>query len=292
VRARLPRTLLVCALAAGTVAACDGGPHDAKNGGSGSGGASGTVGGGLGGSAFNQCGVAAPLPADTGQCTGVTAPAIADFDDYATGTAAGSYTYYINGKPPASGALLGAILHIGDGSDMNGGTSVISTDMVAGEGGTGYALQIADTNAVHWGGTLLFYFPAAGTTKACLNAPTYAGLAFSIRGAAPSGRFSVSLGMLDTIAVSDNGLCNSATASDCKNATIELAMPPDAATWADIQLPWSAFTPGIGSAGACVPVTGQNLAQVSIQPLMSYPPPNYMLQPGPYTVAVDNVRFY
>ena len=41
-----------------------------------------------------------------------------------------------------------------------------------------------------------------------------------------------------------------------------------------------------------MPVTGQNVAQISIQPLMSYPPPNYMLQPGPYTVAVDNVRFY
>jgi len=82
VRARLPRTLLVCALAAGTVAACDGGgQHDAPGGGTGGGGTNGTVGGGLGGSAFNQCGVAAPLPTDTGQCTGVTAPAIADFDD-------------------------------------------------------------------------------------------------------------------------------------------------------------------------------------------------------------------
>jgi hypothetical protein len=25
---------------------------------------------------------------------------------------------------------------------------------------------------------------------------------------------------------------------------------------------------------------------------MSYPPPNYMLAPGPYSIAVDNVRFY
>jgi len=42
-------------------------------------------GSGLGGNAFNQCGVAAPPPADTGQCTAVHAPLIADFDDYVAG---------------------------------------------------------------------------------------------------------------------------------------------------------------------------------------------------------------
>jgi hypothetical protein len=41
-----------------------------------------------------------------------------------------------------------------------------------------------------------------------------------------------------------------------------------------------------------VPVTGQNIVRIVIQPFMSYPPPNYLLQPGPYVMAVDNVRFY
>jgi hypothetical protein len=291
VRARPPPALLVCVLAANAVAACGGGEqHDGIDGGAG--GSGGAAGGGLGGSAFNQCGVAAPLPADTGQCTSVTAPTIADFDDYVTGTMAGSYTYYVNGKPPAPGAVLGAIQHIGDGSDMNGGTSLISTEMVTGEDGAGYALQIADTNAMHWGGVLLFYFPSSGATKSCLNGQTYGGVEFSIEGASPSGRFEVSLGMLDTIPVGDGGLCSNATASDCKNAIIDLPMPADATTWTKVQLPWSAFTPGVGSAQSCVPVTGQNIAQLSIQPLMSYPPPNYTFQPGPYTVAIDNVRFY
>jgi hypothetical protein len=285
--------LLLCALLATAVAACnDDGQHGGAGGAGGAGGTAATDAGGLGGSAFNQCGVAAPLPADPGQCTAVSAPAIADFDDYATGTAAGSYTYYVNGKPPAPDAVLGAILHIGDGSDMNGGTSVISTEMVAGAGGSGYALQVADTNATHWGGTLLFYFPSNGAPATCLNAQSYGGLEFSIKGASPSGRFSVSLGMRDTIAVADGGLCNDATASDCKNATIELSMLADPATWADVQLPWSGFTPGVGSGQSCVPVTGQNIVQIAIQPSMNYPPPDYMLQPGPYTIAVDDVRFF
>src|SRR6185436_5786411 len=169
------------------LAACngDGGPHGGTSGTGGSAGAAPTGAGGLGGSAFNQCGVAAPLPANPGQCIAVSAPTIAAFDDYLPGTAASSYTYYVNGKPPAPDTVLGAFLHIGDGSDMNGGTGVISTEMVAGAGDAGYALQIADTNAIHWGGTLLFYFPPppSGAATTCLNAQSYGGLEFSIKGA-------------------------------------------------------------------------------------------------------------
>jgi len=276
--------IIGCALLAGLLAACS---DDAHQGGKDAG-ATGLTGvdglGGIGGNTFNQCGVAAPKPSDSGNCTAVSAPAIADFDDYAPGTSAGAYTYQVGGK-------LGAILHIDDGSGSNGGTSVISTEMVTGEGNAGYAVQIADSNAVNWGGILLFYFPS-GTTPTCLNAPAYTGVEFSIKGSAPSGKIAVNLGMLDTIAVADHGLCDNATAADCKNANIEWPLPSDPAAWAHVQVPWSAFTPGIGSGRACVPVTGQNIVQLAIQPLMSYPPPDYTLAPGPYTIAVDNVRFY
>src|SRR6188508_1435135 len=140
---------LLCTVLAG-LAACGGDDPGGKTGG---------IGAQLpDGGSFNQCGVAAPPPADTGACTAVHAPALADFDDYAAGTPAGSYTYYVNAKPPAADAVLGALQHVGDGSDMNGGTGVITTEMVPGEGGTGYALQIADTNAMNWGGLLLLYF--------------------------------------------------------------------------------------------------------------------------------------
>ena len=290
-RPALRPPLLLCALIAGNLGACgDGGPQGGNSGGGGGTGLTGLGGlGGLGGGAFNQCGVAAPGPSDAGHCTAVSAPTIADFDDYTAGTAAGSYTYYVNGKPPAGDAVPGAFLHIDDGSGMNGGTSVITTEMVAGEGTAGYAVQIADSNAVNWGGILLFYFPSNG---ACLNAQSYGGVEFSIKGASPSGRIGVSLGMLDTIAVKDNGLCDNATAADCRNASVESTLAADATTWARVQVPWSAFTPGVGSGRACVPVTGQNIVQLALQPLMNYPPPNYTLAPGPYTIAVDNVRFY
>ncbi len=245
----------------------------------------------LDGGAFNQCGVAAPPPKETGTCTAVTAPLITNFDDYDGGPAA-DYTYDVNGKPPAPNAVLGAIQHIGDGSDMDGGTSVISTDMVPGAGGTGYALQISDTDATNWGGLLVFYFPQSGSTPTCLNASSYQGVQFSIRGSSPSGNFGVSLRMLDTIPVAQGGLCDDATATDCKDATIQLPLPADATTWTQIQLPWGALTPGIGSATSCIPVTGQNIVSLVVQPLMSYPPPNYTLQPGPYLLAVDDVELY
>jgi hypothetical protein len=164
--------------------------------------------------------------------------------------------------------------------------------MVTGEGDTGYALEIANTNASNWGGLLTFYFPFGGTTSACLDARQYGGLEFSIKGSSPSGRFGVSVSMLDTIPPSDHGLCENPVTSDCKDANIELTLPPEAETWKDVQLPWSAFTPGIGSATSCIPVTGQNIVRIVIQPFMSYPPPDYMFEPGAYRIAVDNLRFY
>jgi hypothetical protein len=281
-------TFLLCALFGAALVACgDGGGGNN----SGSGGTGGAAGSGLGGNNFNQCGVAAPLPADTGQCTAVTAPAIADFDDFA-GTAPEAYGYYINGEPPTANALQGGLVHVGDGSNTDGGAAVVATEMVVGEGGAGYALQISNTNAMNWGGLLMFYFVSSGTTAACVNANGYRGVELSIRGTSPTGRFGVTIGMLDTTPVSDKGLCANANADDCKSATLELALPADATTWAHVQVPWSALTPGVGSGLACVPVTGQNIVRLVIQPFMKYPPPNFMLEPGPYTMAVDNLGFY
>ena len=282
------KQLLLAALSAGAFAACS---DDAPPGGNSGGGGAGLTGGGFGGAAFNQCGVAAPLPSDGGLCRGVTAPAIADFDDYVAGTAAGSYAFYLNGRPPAADAVPGGIVHVDDGSGATG-TSVIATQMITGAGDAGYALQISNTNAINWGGLLLFYFPPSGATPTCLNAESHGGVAFSIKGAAPSGRFGVNVGMRDTIPTTDNGSCDNATASDCKNANIELTLPANATTWMEVQVPWSAFTPGVGSGRACVPLTGQNIVNLVIQPFMSYPPPTNMFAPGPYSIAVDNVRFY
>lgn len=249
-----------------------------------------TIGSGIEAGRFNQCGVAAPLPADTGQCTAVVAPILTNFDDYA-GTDAARYTYYVNAKPPAAGAVLGAIMHVGDGSDADG-TSVISTQMVTGEGDTGNALVFADTNAKNWGGLLMFYFPGTGAVLPCLDAESYGGIEFSIKGSAPSGRFGVNLSTLDTTPKASNGLCDNAAATDCKDATMQLSLAMSAEAWTQIQLPWSSFTPGVGSGQSCVPVTGRNIVRLVIQPFMNYPPPNYTFEPGPYSIVVDNVRFY
>ena len=261
-----------------------------SSGSSGSSGVAGASGGGSAGAIFNQCGVAAPLPAETGQCTRLSAPTFADFDDYA-GTEASSYSYSLNAESPTD-ALRGALLHVGDGSDTNGGTSVITTEMVTGVDDAGYALQISNTNAMNWGGLLMFYFPFGGEAQDCLDASAYGGVEFSIRGESPSGRFGVNLGMLDTTPTADGGLCDTATADECKNANIELNLPSDPTTWERVRVPWSSFTPGVGSALACVPLTGQNIVRLVIQPFMTYPPPDFMFEPGAYSIAVDQIRFY
>src|SRR5215831_16604860 len=88
VRACLPRTVPLCALLASTLAACGGGEQRQQSDG-GTGGTAGDGGGaasrGLEDANFNQCGVAVPLPADTGRCVTVHAPAITSFDDYVPG---------------------------------------------------------------------------------------------------------------------------------------------------------------------------------------------------------------
>jgi hypothetical protein len=276
-------------LAALALPACS--DENADGGGGGGGGTSATGVGGTGASTFNQCGVAAPLPADTGQCTTVSVPLITNFDDY-TGSNASGYSYYVNGKPPAENSLLGAILHVDDGSPTTDGASVITTDMVTGEGDAGYALEVSNTNAVNWGGLVMFYFPYSGSVAACLNGGGYSGIEFSIRGSSPSGRFGINLGMLDTTPVGEHGLCDNPTTADCKDATLELRLPTEATTWTKVRVPWSALTPGIGSSTACVPVTGQNVIRVVIQPFMNYPPPNYTFEPGAYSMAIDNLGFY
>lgn len=286
------RALLRCLLGLGatTVACSDDAPSP---GGGGSGGQSATGGGGDGarGGTPNQCGAVAPWPVDTGHCTAVSAPAVADFDDYA-GSDASGYAYYVNARPPAANAVNGALLHVGDGSDANGGASVVATEMVIGEGDAGYALQFSNSNASNWGGLLMLYFPGSGAGPTCLDARSYGGVEFSVRGVSPSGKFGLNVGMLDTIPTAENGLCHKASANDCKDPSIELSLPADAATWTHVRVPWSAFTPGIAGGGTCVSTTGENVVRVVIQPFMRYPAPDYVFEPGAYAIAIDNVRFY
>ncbi len=264
-------SFLVLSVLGITAAGC--GEPSEESAAAGAGGAGPALGEGLGGLAFNQCGVAAPLPVDTGQCTLVSAPAIANFDDY-TGTNAADYGFSV-------GTARGGLVHVGDG-----GTGVVTTEMVPDESGSGYALQIANTNASNWGGLLMLYF----STPACLDAHGYSGVEFSVKGSSPTGRIGVTVGLLDTTPVADGGLC--ANATDCKDATTESTLPADPAVWTKVRVPWSAFTPGLGTGLSCVPLTGQNVVRLVIQPFMNYPPPDFMLQPGPYSLAVDNVAFY
>jgi len=279
--------LVVLGHASISLCACSDGAQDESDG---NGGTNTTGGIDTSGRSFNECGVAAIPPAETGQCTKIAAPSIANFDDYA-GADVGSYTFSVTGEAPAE-PVRGAILHVDDGSAANGGTSVVTTEMVTGEGDAGYALQISNTSAMNWGGLLMFYFPFGGATLSCMDARDYRGIEFAVQGVSPSGRFGVTIGMLDTVPTADNGLCDNATSSDCKDANVEFALPANAAEWTDVEVPWSAFTPGIGSSSSCVPATGQNIVRIVIQPFMSYPPPDYTFEPGAYTLAVDSLRFY
>ena len=235
---------------------------------------------------LNQCGVAAPGPADVGSCTTVSSPVIVDFDDYEDGPA-DSYAFHVGGESGTPGSVLGGLLHIDDGSDG----ATITTEMVAGADGSPYAIRIASDDAQNWGGLLMLYFPSGGDI-ACLDGSEYAGIELSLKGSSPSGNAGVTLGMVDTNPTADGGLCDNASSDDCKEANVQVALPEDPEKWSRIQIPWSAFVPGMGSDGQCIPANGMNLMRLVVQPYMVYAPPTWEFSPGAYSLTIDSVRFY
>ena len=218
------------------------------------------------------------------------APAIADFDDYTAGTAASSYTYYVNGEAARSGrgARRDSAHRRRVGHERRD-----QRHRHRDGGGRGQRrLRDADRRTAtrsNWGGLLLFYFPSNG---ACLNAQSYRGVEFSIKGSSPSGRIGVSLGMLDTIAGhGQRGLRqrDGERLQERQRRTETGVGRRDLGARADPvervharRRQWARVRAGHRA---------EHL-QLAIQPFMNYPPPNYTLAPGPYTIAVDNVRFY
>jgi hypothetical protein len=159
-----------------------------------------------------------------------------------------------------------------------------------------YAVHFGTTTAVgamdaggDWGGFLMFYFPFQNAMPVCVSPANYTGIRFWARGMSGANTMGVSLGTVETVPVSDGGMCNnSADAAACAYPTAKMNVPM---AWSQIQLPWSSFTGGIATSG-CASAPGSGILRIVIQPFESYPAPNYKVSPAPYGLDVDNVEFY
>jgi hypothetical protein len=137
--------------------------------------------------------------------------------------------------------------------------------MVAGNTGN-YAVSGANTLASMWGGGLGFWL-------GCMNATSYTGLSFAIRGTTPTGNASVTLGV--------DGSTSGYTA--------EIAITD---TWATQQLPFASFADDSG-----VAATGDNINGLNVGASMTWVasadnPEMYVVEAAPYEIQLDDLAFY
>ena len=237
------------------------------------------VGGGTAGS-----GGAAPVA--TKLCatkTPLTTPLITNFENYDGATPAGMW-----GTAFGPGTVYAGPFMV---SDMTG-TPFLG--MVGGANTSNYAVSFSNPAASSWGGALGFWM-------GCVNASSFQGLSFWLRGAMPTGMMSVSLVQENTeVPAADpagGGTCVRNVDTDCKAPSAAVAVTPD---WTLIQIPWAQFLGGVGSAGAAVTVNGDNIAGLNFGAQLMYvwtPDPSgdggtSSPAPGAVEIVIDELGFY
>jgi hypothetical protein len=153
-----------------------------------------------------------------------------------------------------------------------------------------YALRIDDTLAEKYGGGMGLWL------SACLNATKFTGITFWARGSSPTGKGTFTLSMAETLPITPStptgpvGLC-AGDMETCKHPSFKFDLTD---TWAKIEVPWSALTPG-SAAGKTVTADGHNVTQFQFAVELNWAPDAmgvYVPTPAPYELAIDTVTFY
>jgi hypothetical protein len=254
-----------------------------------SGGAAGS--GGAGGTAA--------IAKDCATQASVTSPIIADFETYDGTVAAGDFVFLV---PGTTATYAGSYFFDDDptaGTEF--GTSTFS--ILAGHASNwGISLTRSytalDLQPGAWGA-------ATGIWFGCIDASSFSGLSFWVRGSVPLGTVALSLAMEDTNPPAANpaggGTCTG-SADTCKGPSA--AEIPVTADWTQITLPWGMFTPG--TAGTTeVPATGARLTGMQFSAGLEFVAdpafvddpddpsdmPTYIAVPAPIDFKIDDIGF-
>jgi hypothetical protein len=160
-------------------------------------------------------------------------------------------------------------------------------EVVAGDGSLA-AYGISDT--------LSSFSAGVGVWMGCVDASSYDGIQFRIRGTTPMGTAHFSIMMNETslpnaTTPADGGTCTG-TATTCVAPTYVVASVTDA--WTLVQVPWSAFTPGTNGTATVVP-DGSDIWQVQWDVDFEWLDDGsgtYVMTPAAYELQVDDVAFY
>jgi hypothetical protein len=242
--------------------------------GTGAGGHAGTTGAGGTGTSATICAASYTIPAAT--------PGIADFDAYDGSDI--SKWFSPLGNDTASNQYAGPF---GYGDRANGFPETFN--MVDGQASK-YALHIADTLAMNYGGGM------GAWLSTCLNATSFTGVTFWVKGTTPKGTATFTLQMGDTLpstpakAGDAIGTC-SGTSTTCVHPTFAF---PVTTAWTQVKIPWTSFTAG-NAAGTTVKPDGRNITQFQVGVDLNWMPDAagvYQPVPAPYDVTMDTLAFY
>ncbi|HTV21864.1 MAG TPA: hypothetical protein VMG12_24410, partial [Polyangiaceae bacterium] len=224
-------------------------------------------------------GGACPAGKDCAVTTSVTTPVMADFESYVAGTPADMFGFSFNAPAGSPLAVYAGPYQYGDGT----GTQALS--MVPGDG-SNFAASITNAEASGWGGALGFWM-------GCIDASTFDGLAFTMRGNVPGGV--VTLTTL-TEATSPPSATDPAAGGTClEGCAAPTVSFPIGAQYGRVLLPWSAFNPGTAN-GAPVPATGRGITGLTFSVALEWGETGGAGVYGPvaagYELAIDDVGFF
>jgi hypothetical protein len=165
--------------------------------------------------------------------------------------------------------------------------------MAAGANASNWAARAVNMTTTDWGGGI-------GMWMGCVNASTFTGITFQVRGSGPLATARISLAMEDATPPdaanpAAGGTCDPAPADGCASPTAEFPITVD---WTPVTIPWAMFMPGRGAGGVAVTATGDEITGISFGVNISYVPnpvdggmPAYVPEPGAFEIAVDNIAF-
>lgn len=217
--------------------------------------------------------------------TKVAIPAFMDFENYNGMVDASLFATAFGGTTVNTGTS-----YAGLDAPWGDGTATEGLQMLAGHA-SNYAASESVTQASGWG-------MGGGIWMGCADASAYKGISFWVRGSSGTGTFSFVIGMDSTDMPDSTG----AGGGTCPGTTTTCKAPekdgiPLTTDWAQVQILWADFTPGMSGGTAVVP-DGNNIINMTWNVGLAYhldptdpDSGTYVAIPGDLRIDIDDIAF-
>jgi hypothetical protein len=217
--------------------------------------------------------------------TVVKSPKVADFEGYDGSLPVANWGWAFNAPSGSAGAVYAGLYEYDDGT--NSGSPNMSI-VGPGNASSKYAASLATTSQATKSGA------GIGLWMGCVDASSYQGLSFWVKGNAPAKSVTLTLASEatsppDQTDAAGGGTCTSGT---CKGASVDF---PVTTTWSQVLVKWSAFAPGTAN-GSTVATTGDDINGMGWYVPLAYAPgvgdAGYVPVASAYDFSVDDIQFF